>query len=62
MVPVNNMKTKTFVSQTLTHLFIIALGLFMIYPILWMVASSFKPNNMIFSAPGLIPKAGTFET
>lgn len=61
MVPVNNMKTKTFVSHTLTHLFIIALGLFMIYPILWMVASSFKPNNMIFSDPGLIPKAVTIE-
>lgn len=58
---VNNMKTKTFVRHTLTHLFIIALGLFMIYPILWMVASSFKPNNMIFSDPGLIPKAVTIE-
>ncbi|MBN1217480.1 MAG: carbohydrate ABC transporter permease [Anaerolineae bacterium] len=57
----NNMKTSTVVRLTLTHLFIIALGLFMIYPVLWMIVSSFKPNNMIFSDPGLIPKAVTIE-
>ena len=55
------MKTSTVVRHTLTHLFIIALGLLMIYPILWMIISSFKPNNMIFSDPGLIPKAVTIE-
>jgi len=55
------MKTRTVIRHTLTHLFIIALGLFMIYPIVWMIISSFKPNNMIFSDPGLIPKAVTIE-
>jgi multiple sugar transport system permease protein len=33
----------------------------MIYPIVWMVISSFKPNNMIFSDPGLIPKTVTID-
>jgi multiple sugar transport system permease protein len=61
MGPGNKMKTSTVVRHTSTHLFIIALGLFMIYPILWMIVSSFKPNNMIFSDPGLIPKAVTIE-
>jgi len=61
MGPGNNMKTSTVVRHTLTHLFIIVLGLAMIYPVLWMVVSSFKPNNMIFSDPGLIPKAVTIE-
>jgi len=56
-----NMKTSTVFRLTLTHLFIIGLGLVMIYPVLWMVISSFKPNNMIFSDPGLIPKAVTIE-
>ena len=55
------MKTSTVVRHTLTHLFIIVLGFSMIYPVLWMVISSFKPNNMIFSDPGLIPKAVTIE-
>ncbi len=57
----NNMKTGTLVRHTLTHAFIIALGLLMLYPIVWMIVSSFKPNNMIFSDPGLIPKAVTTE-
>lgn len=57
----NNVKTNTIVRHTLTHLFIIVLGLTMVYPILWMIVSSFKPNTMIFSDPGLIPKAVTLE-
>ncbi|MBN2391048.1 MAG: carbohydrate ABC transporter permease [Anaerolineae bacterium] len=57
----NKVKTSTVVRHTLTHLFIIVLGFTMIYPVLWMVISSFKPNNMIFSDPGLIPKAVTIE-
>ena len=57
----NNGKTGTVVRHSLTHLFIIALGLLMIYPIVWMIVSSFKPNNMIFSDPGLIPKVTTLE-
>ncbi len=55
------MKKGIFVRHTLTHIFIIALGLLMIYPIVWMIVSSFKPNNMIFSDPGIIPKALTIE-
>ena len=57
----NNMKDKTTVRHTLTHLFIIVLGFLMLYPVIWMIVSAFKPNNMIFSDPGLIPKAVTFE-
>jgi len=57
----NENKSTTFIRHALTHLFIITLGLLMIYPIIWMVVSSIKPNNMIFSDPGIIPKAVTFE-
>jgi multiple sugar transport system permease protein len=59
MGPGNNMKTRT--RHTMTHLFIIALGLLMIYPVIWMIVSSFKPNNTIFSDTGLIPKVLTIE-
>ncbi|MEZ4518774.1 MAG: carbohydrate ABC transporter permease [Chloroflexota bacterium] len=55
------MNKNPILRHTLTHLFIIALGLLMIYPVVWMVVSSFKPNNMIFSDPGLIPKAVTIQ-
>ena len=56
-----NKKNKNKILHILTHLFIIVLGFMMIYPVLWMIISSFKPNNMIFSDPGLIPKAVTIE-
>nr|BFF19190.1 carbohydrate ABC transporter permease [Promicromonospora thailandica] len=39
----------------LKHAGLIALGFVMLYPLLWMVASSFKPNALIFREPGLIP-------
>jgi multiple sugar transport system permease protein len=61
MGPGNNMKTGTVVRHLATHLFIIVLGLVMIYPVLWMIVSSFKPNNTIFSDPGLIPQALTID-
>ncbi|HVU13355.1 MAG TPA: carbohydrate ABC transporter permease [Phototrophicaceae bacterium] len=56
----NNVKSTT-VRHAFTHLFIIALGVIMIYPVIWMIFSSFKPNNTIFSDPGLIPKALTID-
>lgn len=43
------------------HLFIIALGILMLYPVLWLISSSFKPNQLIFSEPGLWPKQWTFD-
>ncbi len=55
------MRTNTILRHGLTHAFIIALGVLMIYPVVWMIVSSFKPNNMIFSDPGLIPSALTVE-
>lgn len=50
-----------FFRHSMTHLFIIALGLFMLYPIIWMISSSFKPNNMIFSDLSIIPSVVTFD-
>lgn len=38
------------------HAVLIVVTLVMIYPLVWMVASSFKPTNEIFSQPGLLPR------
>jgi len=57
----NNMKTGVLVRHSLTHLLIIALGVVMVYPVIWMIVSSFKTNNTIFSDPGLIPSSITFD-
>ena len=43
------------VISLLKHAGLIAFGFVMLYPLLWMLASSFKPNALIFREPGLIP-------
>lgn len=43
------------------HLFLLAFGLLMIYPVAWMFLSSLKPEYLIFSDPGLWPKEITLE-
>lgn len=47
--------------RMLLHLLIIAFGIVMIYPLLWMVSSSVKPTSEIFSKPGLIPETFTLQ-
>lgn len=41
------MKTKRAIRNTIYHLIIVALGLLMIYPVLWMIFGSFKTNQEI---------------
>lgn len=43
-----------------THTVLIVLSIIMIYPVLWMLFSSFKPTSEIFSSPGLLPDHWTF--
>jgi multiple sugar transport system permease protein len=39
------------------HALLIAASVVMLYPLLWMVASSFKPDSMIFSNPTALPRS-----
>lgn len=55
------MRTSMNTQKLLIHLFIIAVGFFMLYPVVWMLVSSFKPEVLIFSQPGLIPQEVTLE-
>jgi multiple sugar transport system permease protein len=48
-------QTRSRVRSVLKHTALILFGLVMLYPLLWMVASSFKPDALIFREPGLIP-------
>ncbi|MDG5789903.1 carbohydrate ABC transporter permease [Evansella sp. AB-P1] len=49
------------ISKLLTHLFIIVVGLLMIYPVLWLISSSMKPEYLIFTDPGLWSREWTLE-
>ncbi|MGW5366278.1 carbohydrate ABC transporter permease [Actinopolymorpha pittospori] len=47
--------------QLATHGLLVLFGIVMIYPLLWMASSSLKPNNLIFTEPGLLSGAWTLR-
>lgn len=48
-------RTRARVTTGIRHALLILFGLIMLYPLLWMLVSSFKPSALIFREPGLIP-------
>ena len=56
------MKRKKTISNIIYHILVCACGLVMIYPLVWMVMSSFKDTNTIFTtATSLIPEKFTLQ-
>ncbi|WP_435826760.1 carbohydrate ABC transporter permease [Nonomuraea dietziae] len=49
------------VTRGAKHLLLIGFGLIMLYPLLWMISSALKPEELIFREPGLIPSEITLE-
>lgn len=49
------------ISAIIRYTVLIAVGLLMLYPLLWMVSAAFKPNHEIFGSIGLIPQSPTLE-
>ncbi|MBN2830769.1 MAG: carbohydrate ABC transporter permease [Candidatus Omnitrophica bacterium] len=54
-------KTKKITLNLVIHLFLISVAITCLYPLLWMVASSFKTQEVIFSDISLIPRQFHFE-
>lgn len=56
-----NRKTKRTISTIIRYFFLIAVGIVMIYPMVWMFGASMKAdNNEIFASIGFIPKNPSF--
>lgn len=49
------------VTTVLKYVVLILVGIIMVYPLLWMVSATFKPNSEVFTNIGLIPKNPTFD-
>lgn len=49
------------IQKVIMHIIILLFGLIMLYPVVWMISSSLKPEYLIFSEPGLWSKEWTFE-
>ena len=54
-------KSQEILIKLLSHVLIILFGLVMIYPVAWLLVSSFKEGQLIFSDPSLIPRAVTLS-
>ena len=56
------MKKRSLMGQVVYFIVVTGMGLVMIYPLVWMIMSSFKPSNTIFAtAAQLIPEDFTIE-
>lgn len=56
------MKKKKIVGNLIYHILVCSFGLVMIYPLAWMIMSSFKETNTIFTtATSLIPEKFTLQ-
>ncbi len=51
-----NRSTGRPVRSVIKHLILIVASIIMVYPLLWMLSSSFKPVNEIFTSTSLIPR------
>jgi multiple sugar transport system permease protein len=49
------------INKGVANAVILVLGLGMLYPVLWLIAASFKETNAIFSDPSLIPRPFTLQ-
>lgn len=53
--------TARILNSAITNIFIIVLGIGMLYPVAWLITASFKEGNTIFSDPSLWPKSFTLD-
>lgn len=49
-------RRRKLIGGAIYHLFVIAAGCVMIYPLVWMIMSSFKPADEIFRSVSLLPR------
>lgn len=57
------MRTKRILTRTVFHFLVCAFGLLMVYPLVWMISSSFKEQSVIFrESHKLIPNPFVFDS
>lgn len=54
-------RSSRIIRSSVRHFVLIVASLVMIYPVLWMLSSAFKPTSEIFSSPGLLSEHWTIR-
>lgn len=60
-LPAEDTARSPHIVRALAYAALLAMSFVMLYPLLWMVSSSFKPENEIFSTTSLIPETFTLD-
>src|SRR5690606_20788076 len=47
--------------SVIAHVLLISASILMLYPLLWLLAASLRPENEIFSSPSIIPSEISFD-
>lgn len=55
-------QVRKLIGRTIMYLLLILLAFVMIYPLLWMISASFRPNLEIFTSIGLIPQNPVWDS
>lgn len=50
------------IRMIISYIFLILLGIVMIYPLIWLFFSSFKPNHEIFGSISLFPETWVLDS
>ena len=54
-------ETRYKVNMVCRYVILLVVGVFMVYPLIWMIGASFMTNEQIFSSVSFIPKAPTLN-
>ncbi|WP_010140944.1 carbohydrate ABC transporter permease [Oceanicola sp. S124] len=55
------LRRKARINAALRYFLLAAVGLVMVYPLIWLIGASFKTNSEMFSSPGFWPKNPTIQ-
>lgn len=59
--PYRSLKIRHSIQVFFRYFILIFVGIFMVYPLVWMVGATFKTNSEIFMGIGIIPKSPTIQ-
>ena len=54
-------ETKRKISTVIRYTLLVAVGIIMVYPLIWMVGATFKTNSEIFTSAWFLPKNPVFD-
>ena len=58
----NESPTRSRMTSVLIHVALLAASILMLYPLFWLLAASFRPENEIFTSASIIPSSWSIDS